>query len=319
MGDLLFVGSCSGWFYAFDNESGDFRWGYDTSGDGQAANFHGDPVVAEGLILVGTDVGRLEDTDDPRGYVYALEQRSGEIRWKYGVTGGVPSDLVRRNGLVYGVTIAGELVCLEIATGKLRWSVDSGIEAAHDNLRYSLLSIDDTIVFSAPEGTIIAVDAASGERRWTRALYDEVNTTMILDGDEIYVGTKSATIFGIDAKTGQLKRQLSTAGLPYGTPVALKDSLLILLDGGTFQRIGKDGEVVWSRTTENEWSSSRPLLLDNRVLVGNSEGELIVFDVSDGTRRDSYRVTGAVRGFSVTDELLYIGTIEGKLFAHRLR
>ena len=41
MDDLLFAGSCSGVFFAFDKASGEVRWAYDTSQDGQPANFHG--------------------------------------------------------------------------------------------------------------------------------------------------------------------------------------------------------------------------------------------------------------------------------------
>ncbi len=50
MGDSLFVGSCSGVFFAFDKANGDVRWAYDTTTDGPRANFHGDPVVTDTLI-----------------------------------------------------------------------------------------------------------------------------------------------------------------------------------------------------------------------------------------------------------------------------
>jgi outer membrane protein assembly factor BamB len=102
VGKLLFVGSCSGNFYALNRDTGGVRWSYNIKQDGDQTSFHGDPLVAGDLILIGTDAGR-------QGHVYAFERTTGKVRWKYRVPSGVAddvgvaSDIVRRGKYVYAV------------------------------------------------------------------------------------------------------------------------------------------------------------------------------------------------------------------------
>ena len=98
VGERLYVGSCAGRFYCLDRKSGAEIWSYDITADGAQRSFHGDPLVAGELILVGTD-------GDGIGHVYAFEQSTGKVRWKHPVThttergAGLPTDLVRLDAL----------------------------------------------------------------------------------------------------------------------------------------------------------------------------------------------------------------------------
>jgi len=322
VGDSLFVGSCSGVFFSFDKANGDVRWAYDTTTDGTRANFHGDPVVTDRLVIVGSDVAsgeEAEGTTIPDGYVYAFEQATGDVRWKFGLEGGIPSDLLRIDGSLYGVGNDGRLVCLEIGTGELRWSVGSESGTQSHAPRYSLLSFGDKIVFSGPQGLLTAVDPVSGKEIWTHQLHEEVNTTLVRAGGDFYVATDMETIYRLSSKSGAIRAQLPAPGLPFGTPIDLGDSLLVLLEGGDFARIDTDeGRVLWTRSIEDEWTSFRPRVLEDRVLVGSGDGELIALNLEDGALLESYRVHGAIRGFAASDGVLYIGTLGGRLFAHRM-
>lgn len=74
MGDSLFIGSCKGSFYAINKSSGAVRWSYDIRNDGNQQSFHGDPLVAGDLILVGTD---KSCAPDGIGHVYAFDRATG--------------------------------------------------------------------------------------------------------------------------------------------------------------------------------------------------------------------------------------------------
>ena len=66
----MFIGSCAGNFYAINKSTGQLRWSYDIRKDGNQQSFHGDPLVTNDLILIGTD-----RSCDPNGvgHVYAYE------------------------------------------------------------------------------------------------------------------------------------------------------------------------------------------------------------------------------------------------------
>ena len=115
MGDLLVVSSCNGIIRALDNKTGQVKWSYDIRKDGEQNNFHGDPLVTDELVIIGTD-GKI-------GHLYAFERSSGAVRWKYKVNEyGVASDVIRFGSKLYAVTLGNELLCLDLETGKANWT-----------------------------------------------------------------------------------------------------------------------------------------------------------------------------------------------------
>src|SRR5687767_3923794 len=53
--NTVYVGSCAGIFYAFNKDTGEVRWTYDIRKDGKQTSFHGNPLIAGDVILIGTD------------------------------------------------------------------------------------------------------------------------------------------------------------------------------------------------------------------------------------------------------------------------
>src|SRR5437867_11527002 len=100
---------------ALNNKTGQVKWAYDIRKDGQQSQFHGDPLVTDQSVIIGTD-GKM-------GHVYAFERSTGTVRWKYKVNEqGVATDIARLGGEIYFVTLGNELVCLDSKSGKVNWS-----------------------------------------------------------------------------------------------------------------------------------------------------------------------------------------------------
>jgi outer membrane protein assembly factor BamB len=102
VGDHLYVGSCSGRFFALNRTNGQVVWSHDTSVDGPSASFHGDVLVTDRLVLVGSDA-------EPQGYLYALERSTGVARWKHPFPGGVGAAILRRGETAFAVSASGEV------------------------------------------------------------------------------------------------------------------------------------------------------------------------------------------------------------------
>ena len=128
MGEVVFIGSCVGTFFALDRQTGKVRWSYDIGQDGNQSSFHGNPLVVNDLILTGTDGSGI-------GHVYAFEMATGKVRWKYPITKGVPNstglptDILRLGNNIFGVTFGDELISLNAQTGKVNWTFPSGYSA----------------------------------------------------------------------------------------------------------------------------------------------------------------------------------------------
>ena len=320
VGERLFAGSCSGSFFAFDRKRGGVLWLYDTSTDGPPANFHGEPLITDELIVVGSDVDWVlfpESGTERVEYVYAFEQSSGKVRWKHGATAGVISEIVRRGETVYGVTKDGELLALALADGRLRFRIRTGDGSADASIRYSALVHNDRVIFTGAGNSVVAVNADDGEQVWIRSLETKINTTLVHSAGSLFVGTLGRAIYRLDESTGEVTARYETDGFPYGTPVVLDKSLLALVGGKSFVRLGTDPpRVIWEQTTSTEWTSFRPVKLGDRVLVGDEEGELLALDAESGSVSGRWLFAGGIRGFSIVDGVLYVSALGGKLYAY---
>jgi len=119
---VLLIGSCAGTFYAFDKRTGQVRWSYNIHQDGNQTSFHGNPLITDQLILIGTD---KSCASDGIGHLYAFDRITGAVRWKYR-TAGTPSDVARMGSTIYAASFLDELVALNLKDGSLRWKFATG-------------------------------------------------------------------------------------------------------------------------------------------------------------------------------------------------
>src|SRR5262249_58074681 len=75
-------------------------------------------------------------------------------------------------------------------------------------------------------------------------------------------------------------------------------------------------KVRWSQKGEVVWSLTRPYLWRDMVLTGNEAGEILAFQVSDGAKQKTYLFKGTIRSIGGAGDVLYIGTLNGTLYAY---
>ncbi len=311
-GDLLFVASCNGRMRALDKRTGQVKWEYDISKDGDQREFHGDPLITDELVVIGTD-GKM-------GHVYAFEQSTGLVRWKYRVEErGVASDIVGLQGNAYAVTIRNELLCLDLKTGNSRWTFRSGQSDQYCLTCSSPAAAADRVYFGGLDGFAYALHAQSGKLIWKRDLGARVTTSAVIRGSDLYLGTAKRRLYRLDANSGEVRGDVETEAAPDGHLVLADSSLLAVLGGKLLASFDLDlKKLRWSAKASNYWTSARPYLWHNVVLAGNRE-ELVALRVSDGARQWSYQFPETVRGVGTSPKVLYVGTLHGPLFAYSPR
>jgi outer membrane protein assembly factor BamB len=298
-------------YYALERASGRTRWSYDTRQDGGSAQFHGNPLVTEDLLVTGSD-------GQGAGYVYAFERKTGTPRWKTAV-GGLETDLFRFAGMAVGGTTAGELVALDLGSGKIVWRFDT---ETHPHRRYhrgTPVLLDERVFFGGTDGRVYALRAASGEILWQRDLGCRVSTSLLMADGGLYVGGADGRLYRLDPATGAVTAGLALDGEPHSVLTAAAGSLLVLVGESTLAAIDLDlKQVRWTRVAPEAWSTPRPLIVGKAVLVGNEAGELSAFQTADGKTVWSGKIAGMPRGLSLADAILYVGTLRGTLFAYEM-
>lgn len=319
-GERVHVGSCAGSFLALDRTTGEAAWSHDTSQDGPSAQFHGDVLITEDLVVVGSDAR-------PIGHLYAFERASGELRWKIPFPGGVAAELHRHGDTVLVAAMSLEVWAVELATGYPVWTFEDAPEEARGSL-----SLDPTLaggrlfVLWRP-GVVDALAAATGERLWRRDLGTELNTSALVFGGELVVGSQDGRLHRLSPETGEALGSVAVPGASYGDLTEAGGCLLALSAEGELDEsmqpegpyhltcLGPGLEAVrWRHTSDREISTFRPLVHEGQVIAGG-RGTLFALDLADGSLVWQRPVEGVARGLGASDEALYVGTLSGKVLA----
>ena len=308
MGDLLYIGSCSGLYYALDRSTGEVAWSYDTGAEGTAAGFHGDPLITGDLVLTGSD-------HTLGGQVYAFDLETGEVRWQRDV-GGLESDLVPSGETAVGATSRGGLIALGIEDGTIAWVFNR--ESLRQVDAFSLTPVIDgeRIFFGGRDGKVYALSSSTGDLIWERDVGRHVSTPTRLFEGQVYVGTYADELLRLDAATGAVTARLTTERFPHHALVQAGSCLIVLLGERQVACVDQDLEqILWRRETEKEWTTYNPLVLDGLVVVGTASGELFALRPEDGSIAWNIELEGRLRGLGVAHDVLYVGTFGGTIYA----
>jgi outer membrane protein assembly factor BamB len=317
------VGSCAGIFYSLDVETGKPQWKYDITSDGDQTSFHGNMLLTEETVLIGTD--------DGEGRLYAFNKKDGHVRWMFLAGRGISTDIVRDRESVYAVTLDDWIVCLDPETGKERWRLETGAEPTeHFSMGSTPALAQGTVFFGGLDGVVYALDASTGRVRWKTEVESQVATSTLMLGSAVVVGTEYAELYRLNAGTGVVE---ATAPLP----IRARSHFVTMTPEGRFCVFLADtaweGELaafeptlkmIWSTPAPDGtvFTSARPYLLGSRVLTGTKGGMVYAIDVSTGEVAWSLAVDedrdwseDGVRVCGVHESTLFVGTISGAVYA----
>jgi outer membrane protein assembly factor BamB len=74
-------------------------------------------------------------------------------------------------------------------------------------------------------------------------------------------------------------------------------------------------KVRWSQSVADGWSMTRASLWKGNVLAGSEAGDVVSYRLTDGARKWSHRFKGVIRSIGGDDDVLYIGTLSGRVYA----
>ena len=260
----------------------------------------GDIVVAgAGAIEAGPD---HKPQGDPNrrghpGYVVGARISDGKELWRFPLIDPESSPAIYQGVAFIGSGLnGGGVVALKIAEGlgnkdRLVWKTDTPFPATGSvTLDGDLVLVgcgNGDFVFAAPnpQGTVMALDRASGKVRWSVALPDAVLGTIAVRNGIAICPVRNGEVVALDLKSNgkELWRQRISERSPAlagpaftGTHVyaTTADGYLSILDAAT----GKVIERVYinheSKPGELGLTFSSPLVSGGRVFVGSETGGL---------------------------------------------
>lgn len=248
-------------------------------------------AASGGRLFVATGFGDL----------IALDGASGEEIWR--VAGGAPfhSAPTVAGGRVYAITNDSELMAFDAGTGAVQWTYQAIAETARILSAPSVALDGDTVIAPFASGEVVAFLAPNGRRLWADALSragaltslsainDIAGRPVVADG-VAYAVSHSGVIAAIDVRTGQ--RVWSRAFASTQTPWVAGDVLYaVSVDGELTAFDRATGGVFWvsqlrryrnERTREGRLSWTGPIMVGGRLVLANSEGEVVAVTPQNG-------------------------------------
>jgi len=319
-GDLLFIGSCAGTFYALNKTTGQMRWSYDIRKDGKQTSFHGNPLVTDDTIFIGTD--RSCDPDGI-GHVYAFDRNSGKVRWKYRSTS-VPTDIVQLGSNLYFGSFQDQWSSITLQSGVLNWNFSTDSPNKNCDPPKSPVGHDNRLFLTGLDGVVYALDAKTGRVEWKRKFAAPPSTSLALRDKSLYVGTSDNHLYSLSTETGNVLAELAVDATPVGRLSFDGDSMFMFLEDRSERAgyvVGLDPKLAgvrWMQKSSREWASERPHVWKGLILAGNCRGEVASFRASDGAPQWTLQVKGCIRSIGSSGNLLFIGVQEGTIYAFDL-
>jgi outer membrane protein assembly factor BamB len=192
------------------------------------------------------------------------------LLWECEIAEETKSSPVVHEGVVYLGDAAGVVHAVELAGGRTLWKREVGKE-----FRAAPLVLADRLIIGDVEGTMRALDAADGAEIWAFRTEGEINGPAVPAGDSLLFGSYDFFVYCLDVKSGSLVWKHKTGAQVHAAP-GLSGGLVF--SGGCDALLRalflESGEEKW-RTGVGAAIPTRPLCLEEKVVVGNLDGEVV--------------------------------------------
>jgi outer membrane protein assembly factor BamB len=306
----------------------------------------GTPAIANGVVYVGS-------FDE---HFYAIDLATGRERWRY-KAGAIKSPAAVRDGKVYVGNLDGVLHCVDATKGTKIWTfetpnqleISSGVSFADGKLFFGCA--DESLYCLSREGkklwtfrvqggpvmatpaiaqnrtfvagcdsTLHVLDATEGKELASVDLGSQIGATAAVVGDNLYVGTMSSTVLGVDWKQAKVNWTFEpekTKQAFYSSPAVTEKLVVIGCRDKHVRALDRArGIEIWDFVAAGQVDCS-PVVVGDRVVVGAKDrtGSLYLLDLAKGTQLAKIELDGAILGSpAVADGKLVIGTEKGTVY-----
>ena len=231
-------------------------------------------------------------------------------------------------GHVYLAQQKGLFFALDAKTGRVKWRKKVGRCAAssptvgkgvvYQSYMHPVACLQDQ---AGANGFVIAWDADTGRTRW-KFNTAPVESSPLLKGNRLFVGSWDHRVYAINAKNG--KRIWSFEGdNQINTSAAYwKGRIFIASDGGTLYALSaKSGKLLWSAQSQSKFGSrefwyATPTVAYGRVYIGNTDGTMYVFGAKTGNLLWARPLGSYIYGAAaVYKRKVLVGTYDGQFYA----
>ncbi len=285
---------------------------------------------------VSVEGGRVFATDG-LGDVVAFDAADGKEVWRAKPGGPLRGAPTLANGQVYVVSQDNQMFALDQAEGKVVWTQSGSLEAQGVFGVAAPASAQGTVVAGFSSGELNAYRYENGRSVWADSLsrtsistsvsaLADIDAEPVIDNGRVYAVGQGGRMVALELTSGQRLWEQNLAGI--STPWVAGEWIFVVTDDARLLCISRgSGKLRWvqqlpgfrnlkKRKGPIGWRG--PLLAGNRLILVNTEGELVSASTTDGTittTQDTRSKTGYTLSPIVANGMLYLLDDAGQLTA----
>lgn len=230
---ILAVNSASGIMKAFNASNGEELWAVEQPVPPLTLRGVSAPIIASGGVILGGAAGTLDVfllTTGQQGWSAEVGESSGAT--ELGRVIDVDSSPVIYGSKVYSISARGNLVAVEVQTGRVLW------KRKYSSYR-QLAVTSSTIYLTNVKGHVYAIDRVNGLEKWSQlSLTNRGVTGPALVGRYIVVGDFDGYLHWIDRDNGEIVARYNIDGSGvYATPTVVNNILYVQSRDGDLEAI----------------------------------------------------------------------------------
>ena len=339
---------------AVDSSTGAVAWRTDMKPDERepGSGLLGLPLISTGggAVMGGFGGGVAVGGDKvfvASGYrtMAALNAATGAVIWTKRVDVPIHSAPTVAGGRVFVIDVDNQMIAFNTETGDQDWAYRGISETARAMRAPGAAAAGDAVIAPFSSGEVVALRASNGQQLWQQVLSRTSRTSALSEIRDIagrpvisrgfvYAISHSGVLSAMDIRSGQPRWQLPIAGV--NAPLPVGDVVYVVSKSGELTVVNRDsGQVYWSRdlnegrirqeggmfgffdrTVRPEWSG--PILASNRLVLVNSDGDVVGLNPKTGAVESTIRLGAASYvAPAAYNGALYVLTDKGQLVSIR--
>jgi outer membrane protein assembly factor BamB len=328
---LVYFGSYDGNFYAVDTTTGKVKWKFATGGERRytAQHLHGalpaseampdpfdvylsSPAIASGVVYFGSGDHNI----------YALDAKSGALRWKFAAGDVVHASPAVVDGKLYIGSWDSYFYALDAATGEEKWRFKTGEDPDIHNqvgIQSSAAVMDGVVYFGCRDSNFYALDASTGKQKWVFNNKGSwvVGSPAVREGKVYFATSDSGMLYALDAKSGAKLASWESKKWPmFSSPALAGPMLYIGAHSGKLMAIDlAQQKIAWTFESEGERKNGSTYTKpDGTPNYEAAFSDFFYDDMVAGTQK--MLTMGAFASSPViAGETLYVGSTDGNIYA----
>lgn len=160
------------------------------------------PAVSGGTVYCGSD----------NRHIYALDAKTGELKWEYETEGSIYSSPAVSGGTVYCGSNDGHIYALDAKSGEQKWKyrTEGFVEGSPAVCEETIYCVSNFITIgkggdSKFSACICALDAKDGGQKWSQKYEYRVFSAPSVCGETIYCKSGKGELYALDSSSGKEK------------------------------------------------------------------------------------------------------------------